>query len=146
MHDVWTQNMHDTAIPHSITVLIQTRKTFMISINKQSCPRFVFKPVQPCSFLARFTRRIPDKTKITADDQIIIFSDCLFQLRIQQRLYISFTLKAPASSTALASRISCLAVSSVFPCTLNPPKALTDCGVSPICPITGMDASTIALI
>ena len=32
------------------------------------------------------------------------------------------------------------------PCTLNPPMACTDCGVSPMWPITGISASTMASI
>ena len=38
---------------------------------------------------------------------------------------------APAFSIAIADYNS-FAASSSFPCTLNPPKALTDCGVRPI--------------
>ena len=53
---------------------------------------------------------------------------------------------APAFSMAMADSINSFAASSSFPCTLNPPKALTDCGVRPICPITGIDAFTIASI
>ena len=56
------------------------------------------------------------------------------------------TAKAPAFSIAKASSISFLAASSPLPWTLNPPNALTDCGVNPICPITGIDAFTIASI
>ena len=50
----------------------------------------------------------------------------------------STTANAPASCTASASSISFCAAASVFPCTLNPPNALIDCGVSPICAHTGI--------
>ena len=54
----------------------------------------------------------------------------------------STTAYAPASSSARASAITRTAWRGVLPCTLWPPKALTDCGVSPTWPITGMPAST----
>ncbi len=55
------------------------------------------------------------------------------------------TEKAPTSSSASASSTSCLAASAVFPCVLNPPSIVADCGVSPTWPMTGIPAWTIDL-
>ena len=54
--------------------------------------------------------------------------------------------KQPACWSALASSTSASAASCLRPCTLNPPMALTDCGVRPMWPITGISASTRASI
>ncbi len=56
----------------------------------------------------------------------------------------STTAKAPASSTALASAKILLADSRSFPWTRKPPRAEAVCGVSPIWPITGIPARTMA--
>ena len=54
------------------------------------------------------------------------------------------TAKQPGRSSASASAISCRAASAVRPCTLKPPSIVADCGVSPMCPMTGIPAPTIA--
>ena len=56
------------------------------------------------------------------------------------------SINAPAFSTACAASISSFAASSLFPCTLNPPNILDDCGVSPMWAHTGICAFTIASI
>ena len=48
--------------------------------------------------------------------------------------------KAPAASTARASS----RMRSASRCTLKPPSRRTDCGVRPMCPITGMSADATA--
>ena len=55
----------------------------------------------------------------------------------------STTAKHPASCTARASRRSC-AAASPRPWIRKPPRACSDCGVKPMCPITGMPARTTA--
>ena len=52
--------------------------------------------------------------------------------------------KQPAASSARASSTRRRACSAVRPWALNPPSAVADCGVRPMCPITGMPAPTIA--
>ncbi len=52
--------------------------------------------------------------------------------------------KQPAASSASASSTSRRAFSAVRPCALKPPSIVADCGVSPMWPITGMPAPTIA--
>ncbi|MPM45323.1 hypothetical protein SDC9_92009 [bioreactor metagenome] len=61
-------------------------------------------------------------------------------------IHSSVMAKTPAFSNNLASSNNLFALCSSLPCTLNPPKAFTDCGVNPICPITGICASTMAFI
>ena len=56
----------------------------------------------------------------------------------------STTANAPASWTASASASSCRACSRVLPWTLTLPIALIACGVSPMWPMTGIPAFTIA--
>lgn len=53
-------------------------------------------------------------------------------------------MKAPAASSACASSTSWRAAAAVFPCVLNPPSLVEVCGVSPMCPTTGIPASLIA--
>ena len=52
--------------------------------------------------------------------------------------------KHPAASSARASARSASAFSAVRPCALKPPSIVADCGVSPMWPMTGMPAPTIA--
>ena len=52
------------------------------------------------------------------------------------------TAKAPASATATASATCASQVSSSRPCVLKPPITWVDCGVSPVCAITGTPRST----
>ncbi len=54
--------------------------------------------------------------------------------------------KQPACSSALASSARARAASCLRPCTLKPPMALTDWGVRPMWPITGISASISASI
>ena len=58
----------------------------------------------------------------------------------------STTAKAPASWTASASASSCRACSRLLPWTRTLPIALMACGVSPMWPMTGIPAFTIASI
>ena len=55
------------------------------------------------------------------------------------------TAKAPASWTAIASWMVCSAASP-RPCTRNPPRPLTLCGVNPMWAMTGMPAAVSAAI
>ena len=52
--------------------------------------------------------------------------------------------KHPAFASALASSTRPRAASAVRPCTLKPPITCSDCGVSPMWPMTGISASTSA--
>ena len=51
---------------------------------------------------------------------------------------------SPPPRAPSASSSSCRACSAVRPCALKPPSIVADCGVSPMWPITGMPAPTIA--
>jgi len=58
----------------------------------------------------------------------------------------STTAKQPAATMALAPTARAWAAASSRPWTLYPPNTLTDCGVSPRWPITGISADTRASI
>jgi len=45
----------------------------------------------------------------------------------------------------MASWMTMSALSAVLPCGRKPPRTLTDCGMSPVCPITATPAPTTAL-